>query len=62
MMFFDDRKECMIRLWFAPANEKFVNSFVNKLEIFTNYSVQFNIALNSCKIKFLFNYRNKVSH
>ena len=37
--FFDDRKECMIRLPFAPANEKFVKSFINKLEIFTNYSV-----------------------
>ena len=61
MMFFDDRKEC-IRLRFAPANEKFVNSFVNKLEIFTNYSAQFNIAWSSCKIKSLFNYKNKVSH
>ena len=52
----------MIRLGFAPANEKFVNSFVNKFEIFPNYSIQFNIAWNSCKIKSLFNYINKVSH
>ena len=39
--FFDDRKECVIRLPFAPANEKFVKSFINKLEIFTNYRVKF---------------------
>ena len=40
---FDDRKECSIRLPFAPANEKFVKSFINKLETFTNYKVKFNI-------------------
>ena len=38
---FDERKECLIRLPFAPANEKFVKSFINKLEIFTNYRVKF---------------------
>ena len=37
--YFDDRKECLIRLPFAPANEKFVKPFINKLEIFTNYKV-----------------------
>ena len=41
---FDERKECLIRLPFAPANEKFVKSFINKLEIFTNYRVKFNIV------------------
>ena len=40
---FDDRKECSIRLPFASANEKFVKSFINKLETFTNYKVKFNI-------------------
>ena len=60
--FFDDRKECMIRLAFAPANEKFVKSFINKLEIFTDYSVKFNIVWNTQKIKSLFNYKDKVSH
>ena len=60
--FFDDRKECMIRLPFAPANEKFVKSFINKLEIFTNYSIKFNIVWNNQKIKSLFNYKDKVSH
>ena len=60
--FFDDRRECMTRLLFAPANEKFVRSFINKLEIFTNYSVKFNTVWNTQKIKSLFNYKNKVSH
>ena len=40
---FDDRKKCLIRLPFTPANEKFVQSFINKLEIFTNYRVKFNL-------------------
>ena len=59
---FDERKECLIRLLFAPANEKFVKSFVNKLEIFTNCRVKFNIVWNTRKIKSLFNYKDKVSH
>ena len=37
-------KECLIRLPFAIANEKFVKYFVNKLEIFTNYRVKLNIV------------------
>ena len=48
----------MIRLPFAPANEK----FVNKLEIFTNYSIKFNIVWSNQKIKSLFNYKDKVSY
>ena len=52
----------MIRLAFAPANENFVKSFMNKLEIFTNYIVKFNIVWNTRKIKSLFNYKDKVSH
>ena len=59
---FDDRKECLIRLPFAPANEKFVKSFISKLEIFTNYRVKFNIVWNTRKIKSLFNNKDKVSH
>ena len=57
--FFDDRKECMIRLPFAPANEKFLKTFINKLEIFTNYSIKFNVVWNTRKIKSLFNYKEK---
>ena len=52
----------MIRLPFAPANEEFVKSFINKLEIFTNYKVEFNIAWNTRKIRSLFNNKDKVSH
>ena len=59
---FDDRKECLIRLPFAPGNEEFVKSFINKLRIFTNYKVEFNIAWNTGKIKSLFNNKDKVSH
>ena len=57
--FFDDRKECMIRLPFAPANEKFLKTFINKLEIFTNYSIKFNVVWNTRKIKSLFSYKEK---
>ena len=59
---FDERKECLIRLPFAPSKEKFVKPFINKLEIFTNYRVKFNIVWNTRKIKALFNYKDKVSH
>ena len=41
---FDEKKECLIRLLFAPANEKFVKFFINKLGILTNYRVKFNIV------------------
>ena len=59
---FDDRKESLIRLPFAPANEKFVNSFINKLEIFTNYRIKLYFVRNTQKIKSLLNYKDKVSH
>ena len=60
--FFDDRKECLIRLPFAPVNETFVKSSINKLVISTNSRVYFNIVWNTRKIKSLFNYKDKVSH
>ena len=37
----------MIRLPFAPDNEKFVKSFIRKLEMLTNYKVKFNIVKNT---------------
>ena len=63
-LLFDDRKECAIRirLLFVAANQKFVKSFINKLERFTNYKVKFNIAWNIQKIKSLFSNKYKVSH
>ena len=45
-LLFDDRKECAIRLPFVAANEKFVKSFIKKLERLRNYKVKFNIAWN----------------
>ena len=59
---FDDRKEYLVRLPFALANEKFVESFINKFEIFANYRVKFHIVWNTRKNKSLFNYTDKVSH
>ena len=56
----NDRRESLIRLPFAPANEKFVKSFINKLGIFT-YKVKFNIVWNTRKIKSLFNNKHKLS-
>ena len=44
-MIFDDRKEYLIRLTFAPANEKFVKPFLS-------YKVKFDIAWNTLKINF----------
>ena len=58
----DDRREYLIRLPFGTANEKFVKSFIYKLEIFTNYKVKFNIPWNTRKIKSLFNNKDKLSH
>ena len=57
----NDRRECLIRLPFAPANEKFVKSFINKLGIFTYYKVKFDIVWNTRKIKSLFNNKHKLS-
>ena len=59
---FVERKECLIRLPLAPANEKFVKFFMNKLEIFTNYRVKFNTVWNTRKMKSLFNYKDKKCH
>ena len=52
----------MIRLTFATADEKFIKSFINRLEIFTNYRVKFNIVWANPGINSLFNNKDKVSH
>ena len=52
----------MIRLPFAPANEKFVISFINKLEIFTSYKVEFKIVWNTRKVNSLLHNKDKVIH
>ena len=46
----------------CSCNEKFVKSFINKLEIFTNYRVKFNVVWNTRKSKSLFSYKYKVSY
>ena len=59
---FVHRKECLIRVQFAPANEKFLKPFINRLEIFPNFRVKFKIVWNTWKNKSLFNNKDKVSH
>ena len=56
---FEERKECLLRLSLALANNKFVKSFINKFEIFSYYKVRFNIVWNTMKIKPLFNTKTK---
>ena len=56
---FEERKECLLRLSLALANKKFVKSFINKFEIFSYYKVRFNIVWNTMKIKPLFNIKTK---
>lgn len=48
---FDERKVVLLRLPFAFTNEKFVKSFIEKLEIFTNFKIKFNTVWNTHKIK-----------
>ena len=52
---FDETKLVVIRLSFAPRNEKFSKRFINKLQTFTNGIVRFNIIWNTRKIQSLFN-------
>ena len=57
---FDETKLVVIRLPFAPRNEKFSKRFISKLQTFTNGKVRFNIICNSRKIQSLFNNKDKV--
>ena len=59
---FDERKEYLVRLLYAFKNEKFMKSFINKLEMFTNYKIKFNKVWNTRKIKSLLSNKDKVSH
>ena len=52
---FDETKLIVIRLPFAPRNEKFSKRFISKLQTFTNGKVRFNIIWNTHKIHSLFN-------
>ena len=57
----DKTKLVVIRLPFAPKNEKFSTRFISKLQTFTNSKFRFNIIWNTRKIQFLFNNRDKNS-
>ena len=59
---FDETKLVVIRLPFAPRNEKFSKRFISKLQTFTNRKVRFNIIWNTRKIQSLFNNKDKVQH
>ena len=59
---FDETKLVVIRLPFAPRNEKFSKHFISKLQTFTNGKVRFNIIWNTHKIQSLFNNKDKVQH
>ena len=47
---FDETELVIIRLPFAPRNEKFSKRFISKLQTFTNGKVRFNIIWNTRKI------------
>ena len=59
---FDETKLVVIRLPFAPRNEKFSERFISKLQTFTNGKVRYNIIWNTRKMQSLFNNKDKVQH
>ena len=59
---FDETKLVVIRLPFAPINEKFSMRFISKLQTFTNGKARFNIIWNTRKMQSLFNNKDKVQH
>ena len=59
---FDETKSVVIRLPFAPRNEKFSKHLISKLQTFTNVKVRFNVIWDPRKIQFLFNNKDKVQH
>ena len=59
---FDERKFFSVKFPYSPANEKFSEVFMRKLENFTNDKVKVIIIWNTRKIKSLFNNKDKVKH
>ena len=59
---FHEIKKVVIRLSFAPKNEKFSKRFISKLQTFTNGKVRFHIIRNTRKIQSLLNNKDKVQH
>ena len=58
----DETKLVVIRLPFAPKNEKFSKCFVGKLQTFTNGKVRFHIIWNTRKIQSLFNNKDQAQN
>ena len=59
---FDETKLVVIRLPFAPRNEKFSKRCISKLQTFTNGNVRFHIIWNTRKIQSLFNNKDEIQH
>ena len=59
---FDETKLVVIRLPFAPKNEKFSKRFIGKLETFTNGKVRFHIIWNTRKMQSLFNNKDQAQN
>lgn len=53
-------KLVVVRLSFAPCNEKLCKRLMSQLEFFTNFKVKFNIIWNARKIKSLFSNQDKL--
>ena len=59
---YDEAKLVVIRLPFAPKNEKLSKPFISKLQTFTNGKVRFHIIWDTCKMQSLFNNKDKAQH
>ena len=57
---FDETKLVLIRLPFAPRNEKFSKRFISILKTFTNCKVRFHIIWNIRKIQSIFSNKDKM--
>ena len=58
----DERKTIPINLPFSNKNEHFSKEFCEKLELYTNGKVKFNIIWSTRKIKSLFKIKDNVKH
>ena len=63
-LLFDERKTISINLPFSNRSEHFSKKFCDKLEVYTNGKVKFNIIWSTRKIKslFLFKIKDNVKH
>ena len=59
---FDERKTVVINLHFSNKNEHFFKNFCEKLELYTNGKVKFNIFWTATTIKSLFKIKDNVKH